>query len=180
MEIIDNTTGEIVGTAVTAAPATPMSIMDVLAAKGLKVVKQVTRTVLQQKDDVPFCVTFESAIRESEVQEGTGRGGKPKMAAARVADVLNIETGSHQILICNTVLEGELNRNYPDNSFVGRTFLMRSFFPVDLNSVTGKKAYKVFEIIEVAMTGDADAPITGVGVVADGSDPVGKDGKPKK
>ena len=180
METIDNTTGEIIASVPATAPLQPRTLAEILAANGLQVVKQVTRTVLQQKDSVPFCVTFESAIRDSEVQEGTGRGGKPKMAAARVADVVNIEGGSHQILIVNTVLEGELNRNYPDNSFVGKTFLMKSYFPADLNSATGKKAYKVFEIIEVAMTGDANAPIEGVGVVADGSEPVGRDGKAKK
>lgn len=178
-DTIDQTTGEIVSNVPATIAPRPLSIAEILAAKGLTVVKQVTRTVLQQKDDVPFCVTFESEIRTSEVQEGTGRGGKPKMSAARVADVVNLDGGSRQILIVNTVLEGELNRNYPSNGFVGKTFLMKSYFPADLNSATGKKAYKVFEIIEVALTGDEDKPIEGKAVVADGTDPVSRSGKPK-
>jgi hypothetical protein len=105
------------------------------------------------------------------------------MAPARVMDVIEYEIvdgeireGSRKILIANTVMEGELNRNYPDGSFVGKSFLMRSYFPQDLNSTTGKKAYKVYEIVEVAVTG---GDIEGKEVVADGTDPVSRSGKQK-
>lgn len=162
-----------------------------LAHLGLTVVKQVTRTVLQQREDVPFCVTFEAPAKESQIQT-EGRGGKPKMAPARTADVYNIASGSHQILIMNTVLEGELERAYPTTDkegkelpgypmvgYVGKTFLIRSHFPEDKNAASGRKNYKVYEIIEVALTGDEDKPVEGVGVVADGTEPVDRKGKPK-
>lgn len=173
----------------TTTPANPVSALALLERLGLKAVKQVTRTVLQQKEDVPFCVTFESKAFVSKIQQE----GKRKMSDARVCDVLNFETQSHQILIMNTVLEGELERAYPTAEidektgeikkelpgYVGKTFLIRSHFPIDLSSATGKKSYKVYEIIEVTLTGDADAPIEPEGVVADGTDPVGRSGKSK-
>lgn len=170
------------------APVNALSAMDLLNRLGLKAVKQVTRTVLQQKEDVPFCVTFESKAFVSKIQQE----GKRKMSDARVCDVLNFETQSHQILIMNTVLEGELERAYPTEEkdektgelkelpgYVGKTFLIRSHFPIDLSSATGRKSYKVYEIIEVTLTGNDEAPIAPEGVVADGTDPVSRTGKSK-
>jgi hypothetical protein len=146
-----------------------------LASLGAKLVKQVTRTVLQQKDGVPFAVHFESAAIESEVTQET-KGGKPKMAPARVCDVVDIADGSKKILIMNTVLEGELSRAYPELSYVGKQFLLRSHFPVGSDGKA--KNYKVYEIIEISVD-YLSGKVQGESVVADGTEPVGRNGKPK-
>lgn len=158
---------------------------DILSVLGAKVVKQVTRTVLQQAEGVPFAVEFESASYDSEVQQ-PARGGAAKMGTARVAEVVNLVTGSHQLLIMNTVLEGELNRNYPDNSYIGKQFAIRSHFPNDGENADGtpkKRRYKVYEIVEIEVPKGIAETKDDVKVgetVADGSDPVNrKGGKPK-
>ena len=174
----DPKTGEIMETSNAPAPIT----MQLLAKLGVKVVKQVTRTVLQQRENVPFCVKFEGEMHESVVQEGVGRGGKPKMAPAQVADVLEyvidndkIVEGSKKILIANTVLQGELDRAFPDKSYVGKSFLINGYFPTEANGE--KRRYKVYEIIEISVDGGA---VEGKEIVADASDPVNAKGnKPK-
>ena len=175
-ETINSETGE-VETSLPAIPASaPMPMQtasDLLANIGAKVVKQVTRTVLQQVDGVPFAVTFETEAAESQVVT-PARGSAAKMAAARVCDVLNLVTGSHQILIMNTVLEGELDRSYPKAGYVGKSFMIRSHFPIDDSGK--KRRYKVYEIIEIEMDGNT----VKTEPVADGTAPVNRKGdKPK-
>lgn len=112
------------------------NLIDALMAQiGARVVQRVSRTVLQQIDDVPFAVTFETAAVESALVT-EGRGGKIKMEPARVCDVVNVATGASQTLIMNEVLEAELSRHYPELSYVGKSFVIRCFFPLDRE--TGK------------------------------------------
>lgn len=165
------------------ATATIQHSGDILAMIGATVVKQVTRTVLQQVENVPFAVEFEGPAHESEVQT-PARGGT-KMQPARVADVINLVTGSRQVLIMNTVLEGEMDRNYPDQAYVGRKFAIRSHFPSDGEAPDGstrKRRYKVYEIVEIEMPRDVtSADQVKIGEkVADGTDPVNRKGKPMK
>ena len=157
---------------------------DILSMIGAKIVKQVTRTVLQQQEGVPFAVEFESVAKDSEVQQ-PARGGAAKMGTARTCDVINLVSGAKQVLIMNTVLEGELNRNYPDGSYVGKQFAIRSHFPNDGENADGtpkKRRYKVYEIVEIEIQRHADTKdeVLIGDKVADGSDPVIRKGtKPK-
>lgn len=131
--------------------------------------KQVTRTVLPQVDGVAYAVAFTSEIRDSEVMEA-GRGGKAKMSPARIAEITNLETGELQLLIMNTVLEGELSKAYPDNGFVGRMFtFMRKQGPDRKDD----RGYKVYQIAEIELDGD---DVSGH-IVTDGADPVNRAGK---
>lgn len=165
-----------------AAMNTPAKAADILATIGAKVVKQVTRTVLQQSENMPFAIMFESAAAESMVPEAA-RGGAQKMAPARVCDVVNLVTGEKQLLIMNTALEGDLDRNYADNGYVGKQFLIRSHFPNDGVNPDGsvkKRRYKVYEIVEIEMEVADAASVEPVAKVADGTDPVNRKGeKPK-
>jgi hypothetical protein len=152
------------------APVALSSGGSVTLSSGLKfkVKKQVTRTVLRQEDFVPYAVTFQSIAVQGEVMEA-GRGGKPKMEPARVADILNLETGELQIIIMNTVLEGELAREYGDD-YAGRSFTFRRSPGPDRKDGRG---YKVYEIAEIEIDG---GEVIGGEIVSDASDPVNRKG----
>lgn len=127
----------------------PADINDTLAAAGFEVVKQVTRSILVQRDGVPFAVTFEGAAYEG--QEITESRGGAKMEPARLCDVLNLITHEKQSLIMNTVLEHELERAYPNGSYVGKSFAIRGARPVDAEGK--QKRYRTYEIAEIAVKG---------------------------
>lgn len=99
----------------------------------------VTRSVLRQELKVPFFVEFESAIYEAPPLEQA-----TKMAPPMIADVINLQTGECQILICNTVLEREIERNYPNGSYVGKRFAMCGY-------MAGRESndYRVYNIVEL-------------------------------
>jgi hypothetical protein len=136
------------------------------------VVKQVTRSVLKQIDGQPFYVMFQGAPYEGE-EIKTGRGGAPKMAPARLADVVDLETGELSLLIMNAVLESELNRAYPPIKtagdegpgacgFLGKGFaILRGDHPEKTDT---DKRYKLYRILEIAPKeggkwGSAGAPV---------------------
>lgn len=179
-ENIDQTTGEII---MTTAPVNPMEAM--LAKIGAKGIVQVTRTVLQQLENIVYAVRFEGAAYEGEELQA-GKGSGTKMAPARLANIINLETGEKQSLIMNTVLEGELVRSFgapkggdakgdgATGGYVGRAFMIRSIKPVDGDGK--QKRYRVYQIAEIVFDGDE---AVGGEKVADGSDPVAKDGKSK-
>ena len=117
-----------------------------------KVAKQVTRTLLQQENETPFYIEIQSSIRLSTIppeyskfkNKDTGEATLPD-----VCDVLNLETGELQVLIVNTVLGSELQRNYPDDGYVGRSFgVLRTKSEMD-------KRYYTYKIIELERVTDA-------------------------
>lgn len=158
-------------TTMTAAPVA-QSLSSLAAALGnkYKIKKQVTRTVLQQKDGVPFAVTIQTEIYQGQ-ELGQGRGGAPKMQPARLIEVLNLESGELQLLIANTVLEGELIRAYPELGYVGKSFLIRPKAGGD-NSEGKKRLYKVYEIAELEIEGET---VSGE-IIATGENPVNRAG----
>ena len=116
-----------------------------------RVAKQVTRTVLQQFNEVPFYIEITSSIHVSTIDpeyskfknKDTGEASLPD-----VCDVTNLETGECQILIVNTVLGSELNRNYPDDGYIGRSFgVLRTKSDLD-------KRYFTYKIIELERVTD--------------------------
>lgn len=189
-ETIDTHTGEILsGTALAAshAPVNPLAAL--LAKVGATGIKQVTRSVLQQVDGVPIAVTFEGAAYEGEELQA-GKGSGTKMAPARLANIINLETGEKQSLIMNTVLEGELVRNFgkpvggnekgegATGAYVGRSFVIGSQKPVGADGK--EKRYRVYQIAELEFEGAASAEnVKSAEVVATGEEPVSRDGKSK-
>lgn len=151
-------------------PATETHVNILAGLAGFKVAKQVTRTVLQQGND-PFAVTFERPAYEGQELKA-GRGSGAQMQPARLADVINLVTGELQTLIMNTVLEGELDRAYPNNAYVGRSFLIRGYKPVD--SEGKERRYRVYQIAEL----EREAEVVTATPVADANGPVNRYGKP--
>lgn len=99
----------------------------------------VTRSVLRQIPGIPFFIEIESAIYEAPPLEGSS-----KMAPPDIMDVVNLETGECQVVICNTVLHLELDRKYPNAGYVGRKFAMCGY-------MAGRETndYRVYNIVEL-------------------------------
>ena len=151
-----------------------------VAGGSYRVKAQITRTVLRQMEGKPFAVRFEAAAYESEsLKDEAAKGREASRKPPRVAHVINLETGDKQVLIMNTVLEGELERAFPKAGYVGRDFLIRGEVPVGRD---GKlKTYRVYQIIEI----EREDGVNVARPVADGTDPVNAKGeapasKPKK
>jgi len=138
-----------------------------------KVAKQVTRTVLQQVNEVPFYIEITSSIHVSTIDpeyskyknKDTGEASLPD-----VCDVTNLETGECQILIVNTVLGSELERNYPGDSYVGRSFgVLRTKSEMDKRYFT----YKIIEL-ERVVEGGRTVAVEKKNVIDNGEEPVDK------
>ena len=108
---------------------------------GVKFLKQVTRTVLVQEDQVPIYVHFQSAARDGDLVSD-----KRIKTPPRLADIINLETGELQILIMNAVLESELSRAFPGEAYVGKSF---AILPHKNSGGEADRRYSTYMIIEV-------------------------------
>jgi hypothetical protein len=100
------------------APGTAVATSEdggmMIGGKRIRVIKSVTRPVLQQLlDGTPVFVTIQALAFRGQELTAQKRDGSVKMEPARLLNVLNIETGDEATLIANSVLENELLRNYP-------------------------------------------------------------------
>jgi hypothetical protein len=133
---------------------------------GFAVKKQVTRSVLQQKDGEVFYVTIEAPAYQGQEITMDGRSGKPKMAPARLCEVVNLSTGELQLLIMNTVLESELARAYPpsveggDPTYSGHSFAILRAHPAEAD-----KRYKTYKILEIEPVESGNFGSAGKGVI---------------
>jgi hypothetical protein len=139
-----------------------------LAIPGFTVAKQVTRNVLKQVDDKWLAWQSEGEIYEGEALEKE-RGKEPEMAPAHLMHVINLETREKMVLVMNTVLQGELERAYPDGSYVGKYFASRR------RAAAEGKRYKVYDLMELHPAEDAPNGVTAE-FVADGENPVNRKG----
>lgn len=129
--------------------------------EGYEVDRVITRAVLQQIDGEPFSVKFETRAIEGQELKPQGRG--TKMAPARVCDVLKLPSKEPCILIMNTVLESELDRAFPDGTYVGHSFaILRGAHP-DANDVD--KRYKLYRILELKEKASGGLESAGKGVI---------------
>ena len=125
--------------------AKPTDIMSYNVPAGLNVVRQVTRTILKQEDQVPLYVEFETAAREGMPIKAADP--KKAMPPARIADVINLETGELQLLIMNTVLESELDRAYGVGGYGDKRLGVLPNKPGTGNGVD--RRYALYRIVEV-------------------------------
>lgn len=107
---------------------------------GFKVKKALTLPVLKLKPGEEVYVQFAGHMHVSK-DTGQQMNGK-KMEPATVANVIDLTTGEMHVLICATVLNKEIHENYPDGSYVGKSFA------ITLIRVPEKK-YNLYSIIEI-------------------------------
>ena len=107
-------------------------------ATGMKFVrtKMVTVPVIKFVPDVPKFVRIENAIY-------TGKKVEEKKEPARIAHVVDLETGEEGLMIVGKVLEGTLDEMYPDNKYVGKCFEIVN------HGVRAEKKYNTYSISEV-------------------------------
>lgn len=108
-------------------------------------IKPVTTAVLRQVIDAPFFVEFRTAIKQGDVVSTKQGADGQAMKPADVAQVVNLETGEVQTLICNAVLKSELEKNYPKAGYVGKQFRIVQ------HAKTGGKRYNPYSISEIKL-----------------------------
>lgn len=104
-----------------------------------KKIKTVSVTVLRQVDETAMFVMFTTPPFLGKEIKGS------RMAAARIAYVLNLETGEVQQMIMNSVLESALGEAYPKWTWVGRSFSITPHKPDEGRS----KRYRTYSIDEI-------------------------------
>ena len=114
--------------------------------KGLKLKKIVTVPSLAIKEPGQReILRFDSTIRISKVVDKEKKAdGTPKREPAMIADVTRMDTGEQFIFIVPAVVKENLLRDYENDSFVGRTFLIQN-----LGKRTPTQRYNDFGIAEL-------------------------------
>jgi hypothetical protein len=107
---------------------------------GFKVKKALTLPVLKLKPGEEVYVQFTDHMHISK-DTGQSMNGK-KMEPATIANVIDLTTGEMHVLICATVMNKEIHENYPDGSYVGKSFA------ITLIRVPEKK-YNLYTILEI-------------------------------
>ena len=104
--------------------------------------KVVTVPVLKLQPNEPVYVRVEQAMEISKQVKQKEVGGKV-MDPATIMHCTNLETNEECIVIIGKALEGSLNDNYPNNSYVGKSFEI-------INSgKLGDKKYNTYSVSEV-------------------------------
>jgi hypothetical protein len=126
--------------------STSLTSMD--PPKGWSVDRQITRTVLRQIDFEPFFCTIESVAA---LGVAIAASGRPAKDPPTLCDVIDLATGELQILVMNKVLLSELDRAFPDNGYVGRSFAIVRHGHQDATDTD--KRYKLYKILELKKEG---------------------------
>ena len=143
----------------------PMEIgaaIPVLAGR-FRVKGHVTRSVLRQEENSVFFITMQSEMKVAP-ELATSSEKKREMPSPVIADILNLETGEYQILICNTVLENEMNRNFPEGGYVGRSFAI-----AQSKGDMVDKRYRTYKILEIEANETGDTLVSSGNGVIDGT-----------
>jgi hypothetical protein len=123
----------------------------------IKETKSVTRPVMSQVNrEEPFVVTIESQMVLAERFVQYGPDGKelppdpnnPPMNPPWVCNVIDLQDQTEKVLICNAQIFSGLKRNYPNDSYVGRSFAMISkLLPHPNKTARQMRAYAIRELI---------------------------------
>lgn len=120
---------------------TQRALAVVAVPAGFKVVKQVTRPLLKHPDNSTVYVRILSAIYQGKEIKGS------KMAPAEIVDVNDLTRPGSNVefqYIVSAVLKGVLTEEYPNNSYVGKSFAIVAYPKED-----GKR-YRNFGIAELS------------------------------
>jgi hypothetical protein len=138
-----------------------------------KVKKHVTVQLLKVEDGKTYYVKFNGAIHKAVVNEaeqkkyenakakydGLSADEKAKVDPKdipvppnppQLAQVVNLETGEIVQIIVGSVLESELKREYPDDSYIGKGFQIQKA------KIQGKR-YAAYQIAELELEEEAPA-----------------------
>lgn len=113
-------------------------------APNFRVVRNVTRPLLKMKDNQAYYIQIEEKIFQAEQvknpkKDADGNTQKPPF----VFFAKNLEDGHSVQMLANSVLHSELEKQYPDNSYVGKVFELIK------NTKAEGKSYNTFGITEL-------------------------------
>jgi hypothetical protein len=106
-----------------------------------KVLKNVTLPLIKLEIDTPEYVKLTGTMFVGKEVKGTG--DKAKMEPAVLCHCVNLQTGENAQIIVNAVVKENLNDNYPENSYVGKSFEL-----IKHDKREGKR-YNDFSITEI-------------------------------
>lgn len=111
---------------------------------------QVTRNLIKQVENHAVHVQLTAAIYQGKTLKGAKlkADGTPEMEPARLVECVDLTSGSLSLLIVNAVLEGALNEQYPDQSYIGK------YFTIIMRPGPEGKRYKTFELFELETDGE--------------------------
>ena len=117
-----------------------------------KVKKHVTLPLLKMEADKPCFVTIlEPIYKAKAIAPGRkAADGKPQMEPPELMNVTNLENGHEYQMIVNTVLGSNLRDAYPNDTYVGKSFLL------ERRQIAGKR-YASFDITEIELATEAPA-----------------------
>lgn len=108
----------------------------------IKVVRQVTLPLWKWEDNEKKYFRVDAAIRIGKPVKATE--GQKQMEPAHIATVTNLATMVQCEIIVGAVLHSELDENYPDDSYVGKSF------SAEKSKITGKR-YAGYAIAEITL-----------------------------
>jgi hypothetical protein len=116
------------------------------AKKTFKVTRVISRTVRKLESGKPVYLLIESKIElgkqmPAKLNPDTGEMELPK--PAMTCDVTDLESDTKHVLLANSVLHKELEENYPNSAYVGKSFQI-----INNGKLPGKR-YHTFTINEV-------------------------------
>lgn len=114
-----------------------------------RVVKHVTRPLLKITDNKQYYIMFENPLKQAEQVKNPKTGADGNVVPPPfIIDVLNLEDGISMQMVANEVLKSELEKQYPDATYVGK------YFEIVKNTRAEGKRYNTFGITELELVND--------------------------
>jgi len=109
-----------------------------------KVIKQVTMPNLKLEPGVPVYVKVTDPIYDG--KERKAKEGEEQQKPPKIINVINLETGEANTLVCGAVVVSELDENYEGNSYVGKCFMIEKG---KKKEGAGGRGYFTYSIAEI-------------------------------
>lgn len=107
-----------------------------------KVIKKVTKGLIKLKEGEPQYLKIVGPMHLG--KKTTGTGDNARMEPATLLDVVNLATGETDVqIIVPTVLKSILETDYPEDTFVGKCFMITKL------GKRAEKRYSEFEVAEI-------------------------------
>jgi len=105
--------------------------------------RHVTMPTLKLQPDVPAYVKIMDKIFEGKTQKP--KEGENAKKPPMIFNVTNLETGEVMQMVAGTVVQREIQDNYPKDSYVGKCFMIVK----GKKKGTGDRGYFTYEIAEI-------------------------------
>lgn len=108
--------------------------------KAVELVKQYTVALIAMVHEGDLLCEIRSKIYQMELPV---KGRTETMQPARIVDVINLQTGEYQALICNETMVSAFERAGQETPIIGR------FFALKCGDMVADKRYRMVDVVEV-------------------------------